>query len=176
MEKGWIKMQSIGLCLLIFVFWNYLTLYPYLLMTQPASDVIPMFKLILFHPHLKHMALPLRSVNTLGFETFTTGSRVLSYGLLFLRLLFCSLILISGFGLILKKKKALVITLYTALGFVVINGLSLILYSPTVFNAIRAYGGKAVPYLIDQLIVTLVFAMLAYYIARPGIKKLFSQQ
>lgn len=173
MKNEWYKMQLLGVLLIIFVLWDCLILYPSALLTKPPSEVIPYCKFALFIAPKMMMRLPLGSVSTNGIAALVRGSRPLLKSLFFIEAAMSLLILASGIGLLIKRKEAVKLTLYTALAFVVLNGLNLILLAPTIVHAVRAYKALAVARPLKQIIFTLLFTAIAYYLTRPRVREQF---
>src|SRR3989338_1355396 len=168
MGKQWLKIQALGLLLIVFVLWFYLTLYPYALLTKAPSEVIPFCKFVLFTAPKMTMHLPLGSIDTQGIESIMTRSQILLRGLFFIKLLISLSVLISGIGLLIKRKEILKLVLYATGMFVILNGLNLFLLIP---NYLRTFGVAAMPVLLKQAVITIFFWGIFYYLTRPKVKE-----
>lgn len=169
-KKRSVSLRLFGLFLIVFVLWPYIMLYPYALMTRPASEVNAFCKFSLTMGTKLGFLAP-GSIFTGGLGGWAGRSKTSAQLLRITKYLMSLMILISGIGLLLRKKVMLKIILSTVIAFVALNGLSLISYfvgcllirEPAMFVT-----------LIKQLIFTGIFSLLLYYLHQPKIKEQFS--
>mgnify|MGYP001577763082 CR=1 FL=1 len=174
MEKRWFKMQMLGLLLIIFVIWKPLIFLLYALIKVPPSQIIPFCKFSLFVLPKTGMGLSLGSIQTFAIVALVRGSQQLLRGLTLLCILMSVAILISGIGLLVRKKEMLKFTLYTAMAFAILNGLNLLLFIITkfseIFTKIDLY---VMVWILKQIIFTLFFAGIVFYFTHPKVKEQF---